>query len=114
MFDVMMNVFVGDDVLGEDFMVWVFEEKSVDFFGMEVVFFCVSGMMINQIVINVYMRFGDEFICYYMVYIYVYEGGGIMVNLGVLVKFVGYDDGMFDVQQIVFVINFVDIYLLCI
>jgi hypothetical protein len=54
-------------------------------FGKEAALFCPSGTMTNQIAIKIHTRPGDELLCADSAHVYVYEGGGIAFNSGVLV-----------------------------
>lgn len=71
---------VGDDVLGDDPTVNALQEKAARQFGMEEALFCPSGTMTNQLAIRVHTRPGSDVICDKYSHIYLYEGGGIMLN----------------------------------
>lgn len=96
----MASADVGDDVFGEDRTVIALEERLAALFGHEAGLFCPSGTMTNQIALNVHTRPGDEVICDKGAHIYRYEGGGLMANSGVSVKFVPTDRGRFTATQV--------------
>jgi threonine aldolase len=47
---------------------------------MEAALFCPSGTMTNQLAIRVHTQPGSDVICDKYSHIYLYEGGGIMLN----------------------------------
>lgn len=69
----MYNAEVGDDVFREDHTANAFQEKVADMFGMESGVFVPSGVMGNQLALNVQSRPGDEVICDKTAHIYNYE-----------------------------------------
>jgi threonine aldolase len=96
---------VGDDVFGEDPTVAALEARLALLFGKEAGLFCSSGTMTNQIALNLHTRPGDEVICEEGAHIYRYEGGGLMANSGVSVRFVAADRGRFTAEQVAGAIN---------
>ncbi|MCB1646224.1 MAG: aminotransferase class I/II-fold pyridoxal phosphate-dependent enzyme [Pseudomonadales bacterium] len=110
MLSAMMQAQTGDDVFRLDPTVNQLEERAADMFGMEASLFCVSGTMTNQIGISLHTHPGAEVICHRLAHIYVYEGGGIMVNSGASVKLVGSDDGMMTADEVSKAINPDDIH----
>lgn len=64
---------VGDDVFEDDPTVNAFEEKMADYFGMEAGLFVPSGVMSNQLSINVLTTPGDEVIIDELGHIFNYE-----------------------------------------
>ncbi|MBV6405317.1 MAG: aminotransferase class I/II-fold pyridoxal phosphate-dependent enzyme [Flavobacteriales bacterium] len=98
--EAMLRAEVGDDVFGEDPTVRALEERMAAMFGHEAGLFCTSGTQTNQIAINVHTRPGDEVLCEEGAHIYRYEGGGLMANSGVSVRFVAADRGRFTAAQV--------------
>jgi threonine aldolase len=91
---------VGDDVLGDDPTVNALQEKAAKLFGMEDALFCPSGTMTNQLAIRVHTQPGSDVICDKHSHIYLYEGGGIMLNSFSSVKLLDGDRGRLTAQQI--------------
>lgn len=96
---------VGDDVFGEDPTVAALETRLAMLFGKEAGLFCSSGTMTNQLALNLHTRPGDEVICEEGAHIYRYEGGGLMANSGVSVRFISADRGRFTAEQVAGAIN---------
>jgi len=80
MMEAMWEANVGDDVFGDDPTVNALQEKAARMFGMEDALFCPSGTMTNQLAIRVHTQPGSDVICDKYSHIYLYEGGGIMLN----------------------------------
>jgi threonine aldolase len=80
MMEAMWAANVGDDVFGDDPTVNALQEKAARMFGMEDALFCPSGTMTNQLAIRVHTQPGSDVICDKYSHIYLYEGGGIMLN----------------------------------
>lgn len=78
--EAMWDAEVGDDVFGDDPTVNALQEKAAEMFGMESALFCASGTMTNQLAIKVHTQPGSDVICDKYSHIYLYEGGGIMMN----------------------------------
>ncbi|MCF2491949.1 threonine aldolase family protein [Dyadobacter chenhuakuii] len=91
---------VGDDVLGDDPTVNALQEKAAKLFGMEEALFCPSGTMTNQLAIRVHTQPGSDVICDKYSHIYLYEGGGIMLNALSSVKLLDGDRGRLTAQQV--------------
>jgi threonine aldolase len=93
---------LGDDVFGDDPTVNRLQEKVAALFGMEDALFCASGTMTNQLAIRVHTLPGSDVICDKNSHIYLYEGGGIMMNSLSSVNLLDGDRGRisaFQVQQ---------------
>ncbi len=71
----MLNAEVGDDVYKEDPTVNKLEEYAADLLGKEDALFVPSGLMGNQICLNVLTNPGDEVICHKDAHIFIYESG---------------------------------------
>lgn len=91
---------VGDDVFGDDPTVNALQDKAASLFGMEAALFCASGTMTNQLAIRVHTRPGSDVICDKTSHIYLYEGGGIMLNAFSSVKLLEGDRGRLSPGQI--------------
>jgi threonine aldolase len=91
---------VGDDVFGDDPTVNALQEKAARLFGMEDALFCPSGTMTNQLAIRVHTRPGSDVICDKHSHIYLYEGGGIMLNSFSSVKLLDGDRGRLSAPQV--------------
>ncbi|MCF2488181.1 low specificity L-threonine aldolase [Dyadobacter sp. CY347] len=91
---------VGDDVLGDDPTVNALQEKAAKLFGMQEALFCPSGTMTNQLAIRVHTQPGSDVICDQYSHIYLYEGGGIMLNALSSVKLLDGDRGRLTARQV--------------
>lgn len=91
---------VGDDVMGDDPTVNALQEKAAGLFGMEAALFCPSGTMTNQLAIRVHTKPGSDVICDKNSHIYLYEGGGIMLNSFSSVKLLEGDRGRINAAQV--------------
>ena len=100
MLDAMFSAEVGDDVFGDDPTVLALEEKAAALFGMEAALFCASGTLTNQLAIRVHTRPGSDVICDKNAHIYLYEGGGIMLNSFSSVKLLEGDRGRLTAEQV--------------
>jgi threonine aldolase len=98
--EAMWSAEVGDDVFGDDPTVNALQEKAARLFGMEDALFCPSGTMTNQLAIRVHTRPGSDVICDKHSHIYLYEGGGIMLNAFSSVKLLDGDRGRLTAQQV--------------
>ena len=98
--DAMWAAEVGDDVFGDDPTVNSLQEKAARLFGMEDALFCPSGTMTNQLAIRVHTQPGSDVICDKTSHIYLYEGGGIMLNSFSSVKLLDGDRGRLSARQI--------------
>lgn len=98
--EAMWGAEVGDDVFGDDPTVNALQEKAAKLFGMEDSLFCASGTMTNQLAIRVHTRPGSDVICDKHSHIYLYEGGGIMLNSFSSVKLLDGDRGRLSAKQV--------------
>ncbi|SDG14455.1 L-threonine aldolase [Dyadobacter soli] len=98
--EAMWSAEVGDDVFGDDPTVNALQQKAADLFGMEDALFCASGTMTNQLAIRAHTRPGSDVICDKHSHIYLYEGGGIMLNSFSSVKLLDGDRGRLTAQQV--------------
>ncbi|KAA0989721.1 threonine aldolase family protein [Dyadobacter aurulentus] len=96
----MWEAVVGDDVMGDDPTVNALQEKAARLFGMEDALFCASGTMTNQLAIRVHTQPGSDVICDKNSHIYLYEGGGIMLNSLSSVKLLDGDRGRLTASQV--------------
>ena len=84
---VMLNAEVGDDVYKEDPTANKLQEYAAELLGKEAALFVPTGLMGNQICLNVLTNPGDEVICERTAHIFQYESGtpaklsGIQLNL---------------------------------
>ena len=76
----MFSATVGYDVLEDDPSVNLLQDKVAGLFNMPAALFCPSGTMTNQIAIRINTSPQDEVICDQNAHIYLYEGGGMMLN----------------------------------
>lgn len=98
--EAMWSAPVGDDVLGDDPTVNALEEKAARLFGTEAALFCTSGTLTNQLAIRVHTQPGSDVICDKLSHIYLYEGGGIMLNSFSSVKLLNGDRGRISAAQV--------------
>ena len=98
--EAMWEAEVGDDVLGDDPTVNALQEKTARLFGMEDALFCASGTLTNQLAIRAHTQPGSDVICDKNSHIYLYEGGGIMLNSLSSVKLLDGNRGRITAQQI--------------
>ncbi len=82
MFEAMASAPLGDDVYGEDQTVNALQAESAALFGMEAGLFVASGIMGNQIALNVHTSPGQEVICVDQAHIRNFESGGGAVTSG--------------------------------
>jgi len=73
--EVMYEAEVGDDVFKEDPTINKLQEYAADLLGKEASLFVPSGVMGNQICLNVHTQPGDEVICEADAHIFQYESG---------------------------------------
>jgi threonine aldolase len=96
----MYNAEVGDDVFKEDPTVNKLEEYAADLLGKEAALFVPSGVMGNQISLNVLTNPGDEVICERDAHIFNYESGSPAALSGIqLFPIVG-NYGVFTKEQV--------------
>lgn len=101
---------VGDDVLGDDPTVHALQDKAARMFGMEDALFCPSGTMTNQLAIRIHTEPGSDVICDKYSHIYLYEGGGIMLNAFSSVKLLDGHRGRISADQVAAAISPDDIH----
>lgn len=98
--EAMWSAPVGDDVMGDDPTVNALQDKAANLFGMEAALFCASGTMTNQLAIRAHTQPGSDVICDKLSHIYLYEGGGIMLNSFSSVKLLDGDRGRINAAQV--------------
>jgi len=91
---------VGDDVYKEDPTVNELEEFTADLFGKESALFVSSGVMGNQICLNVLTQPSDEVICERSAHIFQYESGSPAALSGIQLNLVQGKKGVFTPEQI--------------
>ena len=82
----MYDAEVGDDVYQEDPTVNELQEYICDLFGKEAALFVPSGVMGNQICLNVHTKPMDEVICDRNAHILHYESGSLAALSGIQVN----------------------------
>jgi len=97
----MYNAEVGDDVYKEDPTVLKLEEYAAELLGKESALFVPSGVMGNQICLNVLTNPGDEVICEKDSHIFQYESGSPAALSGLQLSLIeGDKKGIFKANQI--------------
>lgn len=91
---------VGDDVFKEDPTVNKLEEYAAELLGKEAALFVTSGVMGNQICLNVLTNPGDEVICERDAHIFNYESGSPAKLSGIQLLPVEGKNGVFTADQI--------------
>ncbi len=91
---------VGDDVFKEDPTVNELEEYAAELLGKEAALFVTSGVMGNQICLNVLTKPGDEVICERDSHIFNYESGSPAKLSGIQLLPVDGKNGVFTAEQI--------------
>jgi threonine aldolase len=91
---------VGDDVFKEDPTVNKLEEYAADLLGKEAALFVPSGVMGNQICLNVLTNPGDEVICERDSHIFNYESGSPAVLSGIQLHPIEGNLGVFTPEQV--------------
>ncbi len=91
---------VGDDVYKEDPTVNELEEYVADLLGKEAALFVPSGLMGNQICLNVLTQPGEEIICERTAHIFQYESGTSAAISGLQLNLVEGENGVFTREQI--------------
>jgi len=97
---VMYNAEVGDDVYKEDPSAIELEEYVADLFGKEAALFVPSGVMGNQICLNVHTNPSDEVICDKDAHIFQYESGSPAALSGIQLALVDGKNGVFTPEQV--------------
>ncbi len=108
--EAMFNAKVGDDVFKEDPTVNELEEYAADLLGFEAALFVPSGVMGNQICLNVHTQPGDEIICHRESHIVHYESGSPAALSGVQLMMLDGEKGIMDPANIKDVIRPVEAY----
>jgi threonine aldolase len=93
------NAEVGDDVFKEDPTVNKLQEYAAELLGKEAALFVSSGVMGNQICLNVLTNPGDEVICDKDAHIFNYESGSPAALSGISLYPINGKNGMFTVEQ---------------
>ncbi|MDO8549432.1 MAG: low-specificity L-threonine aldolase [Ignavibacteria bacterium] len=91
---------VGDDVFKEDPTVNKLEEYTADLFGKEAALFVSSGVMGNQLCLNVLTNPGDEVICERDAHIFNYESGSPAALSGIQLHPVDGKNGVLTTEQV--------------
>jgi threonine aldolase len=110
MLEAMFSAPVGDDVFEDDPSVNLLQDKVSGLFNMPAALFCPSGTMTNQIAIRINTSPQDEVICDQNAHIYLYEGGGMMLNSMVSPTLLTGDKGRLTAEMIATAINPDDIH----
>ena len=96
----MYDAEVGDDVFKEDPTVNELEEYAANLLGKEAALFVPSGVMGNQICLNVLTRPGDEVICEKDSHIFNYESGSPAALSGIQLHPIEGNLGIFNPEQV--------------
>ena len=96
----MYDAEVGDDVYKEDPTVNKLEEYATDLLGKEAALYVPSGVMGNQICLNVHTQPGDEVICEADAHIFQYESGSPAVLSGLQLYPVKGNNGIIDPESV--------------
>jgi len=91
---------VGDDVFKEDPTVNKLEEYTSDLLGKEAALFVTSGVMGNQLCLNVLTNPGDEVICEKDAHIFNYESGSPAALSGIQLHPVDGKNGVLTIEQV--------------
>lgn len=91
---------VGDDVFKEDPTVNKLEEYAAELLGKESALFVTSGVMGNQICLNVLTNPGDEVICERDAHIFNYESGSPAKLSGIQLLPIEGKNGIFSAEQV--------------
>jgi len=91
---------VGDDVFKEDPTVNKLEEFTADLLGKEASLFVSSGVMANQVCLNVLTNPGDEVICERDAHIFNYESGSPAALSGIQLCPIDGKNGVINVEQV--------------
>ncbi len=90
----MCNAEVGDDVYKEDPTVNKLENYAAELFGKEAALFVPSGVMGNQICLNVLTRPSDEIICEKTAHVFQYESGSAAALSGLHLNLIEGENGV--------------------
>jgi len=91
---------VGDDVYKEDPTANELERYTAELLGKEAALFVPSGVMGNQICLNVLTHPGDEVICEKDAHIFQYESGSPAALSGIQLSLVNGVNGIFTAEQV--------------
>ncbi|MGD8778359.1 MAG: GntG family PLP-dependent aldolase [Ignavibacteria bacterium] len=91
---------VGDDVYKEDPTVNELERYTAELLGKEAALYVPSGLMGNQICLNVLTQPGDEVICDKDAHIFIYESGTPAMLSGISLYLVDGKNGVFTPAQV--------------
>ena len=97
---VMYNAEVGDDVYKEDPTANELEKYAAELLGKEEALFVPSGVMGNQVCLNVLTLPGDEVICEKDAHIFQYESGSPAMLSGLQLSLVDGVNGIFTAEQV--------------
>ncbi|MCX6170442.1 MAG: beta-eliminating lyase-related protein [Ignavibacteriales bacterium] len=96
----MYDAEVGDDVYKEDPTANELERYAAELLGKEAALFVPSGVMGNQICLNVLTQPGDEVICEKDAHIFQYESGSPAALSGIQLSLVDGTQGIFTLEQV--------------
>jgi len=96
----MANAEVGDDVYKEDPTANKLQEYCANLFGKEAALFVPSGVMGNQLCLNVLTQPGDEVICEKSSHIFQYESGSPAALSGLSMNLLIGDNGILSAEQV--------------
>ncbi|MHB9041789.1 MAG: threonine aldolase family protein, partial [Melioribacteraceae bacterium] len=96
----MYDAEVGDDVYKEDPTANELEKYAAELLGKEAALFVASGVMGNQICLNVLTQPGDEVICEKDAHIFQYESGSPAALSGIQLSLVDGTNGVFTPEQV--------------
>lgn len=97
---VMYSAEVGDDVYNEDKVTLELQEYVAGLFGKEAGLLVPSGVMGNQICLNVHTNPGDEVLCDHDAHIYHYESGSPAALSGIQLGLINGLHGVFSEDQV--------------
>lgn len=101
MLEAMMRADVGDDVYREDPSARELQEYAADLLGKESALFVMSGVMGNQICLNVHTNPGDEVLCERNAHILQYESGSPAALSGIQLFTIDGKHGAFTADDVV-------------
>jgi threonine aldolase len=96
----MFEAEVGDDVYREDPTVNRLQSYAAELFGKEAALFVPSGVMGNQISLNVHTNPSDEIILERTAHVFVYESGSAAGLSGLQLNLIEGDRGVFSPEQV--------------
>jgi threonine aldolase len=101
----MANAEVGDDVYMEDPTTNRLQKYCAELFGKEAALFVPSGVMGNQLCLNVLTKYGDEIICDKNAHIFQYESGSPAMLSGLSMNLIDGKNGIITTEQVESVIR---------